>query len=55
MHPYVLCRDEFKLTVFPRYPAIVYTKDGEAIKERLWNETMEELKFAGVSKVLEEL
>lgn len=39
----------------PRYPAIAYTKNGEAIKERLWNETMEELKFANVSKVLEEL
>ena len=39
----------------PRYPAIAYTKNGEAIKERLWNETMEELKFANASGILASL
>lgn len=37
------------------YPEIVYTEDGKVIKERLWKETMEELKFAGVAQILAEL
>lgn len=38
-----------------RYPPILYTRDGEDIKERLWQETMEELSFAGAAKIVEEM
>ena len=38
-----------------RYPPMVYTKDGQEIKERLWEETMEELNFAGASKIVQDM
>ncbi|KAI0505750.1 retinol dehydrogenase 12 [Xylaria bambusicola] len=37
------------------YPKILYTDVGAQIRERLWEETMEDLSFAGVSKVIEQL
>ncbi|KAI0133783.1 hypothetical protein BJ170DRAFT_607441 [Xylariales sp. AK1849] len=37
------------------YPSILYTKHGQEIKERLWEETMEELNFAGASKIVQDM
>ncbi|ETS74413.1 hypothetical protein PFICI_14279 [Pestalotiopsis fici W106-1] len=37
------------------YPPLMYTDDGQKIKERLWEETMEELNFAGVSSIIQSL
>ncbi|KAI0120725.1 putative short-chain dehydrogenase/reductase family protein [Xylariales sp. AK1849] len=37
------------------YPGIAYTQDGNDIKERLWEETMEELNFAQASKIVRDL
>ncbi len=34
---------------------IMYTKEGKGFQERLWGETMAELEFAGVAKILEAL
>ncbi|KAL6797457.1 hypothetical protein GGI42DRAFT_362116 [Trichoderma sp. SZMC 28013] len=36
-----------------KYPKLWYTLEGQELKERLWEETMEELNFAGASKILE--
>lgn len=33
----------------------MYTDEGEQVKERLWQETMEELGFAGVSSILAQM
>ncbi|KAL7787154.1 hypothetical protein V8C37DRAFT_405014 [Trichoderma ceciliae] len=35
------------------YPKIWYTPEGRELKERLWEETMVELNFAGASKIFE--
>lgn len=37
------------------YPAQYYTAEGSAIRDRLWEETMEELNFAGVSSIVSKL
>ena len=38
-----------------RYPPIMYTESGRRMTGRLWAETLEELKFAGVESTLKEL
>lgn len=37
------------------FPAIYYTAEGSAMRDRLWEETMEELNFAGVSSIVSKL
>ncbi|RYP55565.1 hypothetical protein DL769_010122 [Monosporascus sp. CRB-8-3] len=37
------------------YPKLWYTPEGRELVERLWEETMEELNFAGASKLIESL
>ncbi|KAI1407717.1 NAD(P)-binding protein [Hypoxylon sp. FL1857] len=37
------------------YPVLFYTKEGQQLRERLWEETMEELNFAGASKIVAEM
>ncbi|KAK1544917.1 short-chain dehydrogenase [Colletotrichum paranaense] len=37
------------------FAAFLYTSEGSAVIDRLWNETLEELDFAGVRSVLKEL
>lgn len=37
------------------YPPVMYTDGGQKIKERLWEETMEELNFAGASSIVQSL
>ncbi|KKY30344.1 putative short-chain dehydrogenase reductase family [Diaporthe ampelina] len=37
------------------YPAIYYTSDGVELMNRLWEETMEELNFVGVSSIVSKL
>jgi hypothetical protein len=34
---------------------LVYSKEGEQIAQRLWNETMQELAFAGVEDIFKVL
>jgi len=42
-------------TVWCRYPEIMYTQEGARVRERLWEETMEELNFAGVSDIMRDM
>ncbi|KAI1429706.1 retinol dehydrogenase 12 [Xylaria sp. FL1777] len=37
------------------YPEILYTQIGAQLRERLWEETMEELNFAGASDIIQKL
>lgn len=37
------------------FPAIYYTEEGIKLRDRLWEETMEELNFAGVSSIVSKL
>ncbi|KAI1276991.1 retinol dehydrogenase 12 [Xylaria sp. FL0933] len=37
------------------YPPILYTQTGAQLRERLWEETMEELNFAGASNIIQKL
>ncbi|KAI0879966.1 NAD(P)-binding protein [Annulohypoxylon maeteangense] len=37
------------------YPPIWYTAEGKEFGERLWEETMQELNFAGASKIIEDM
>ncbi|KAI0968103.1 retinol dehydrogenase 12 [Xylaria arbuscula] len=37
------------------YPPILYTQVGAQLRERLWEETMEELNFAGASDVIQKM
>ncbi|KAI0534479.1 retinol dehydrogenase 12 [Xylaria digitata] len=37
------------------YPEIMYTQAGAQVRERLWEETMEELNFAGASDIIRRL
>ncbi|OTB09411.1 hypothetical protein M426DRAFT_315969 [Hypoxylon sp. CI-4A] len=37
------------------YPKVWYTNDGKAIRERIWEETLEELNFAGASRIIQEM
>ena len=36
-------------------PPIIYSEEGKKISQQLWEETMEELKFAGVEQILEDV
>ncbi|KAI0168922.1 NAD(P)-binding protein [Hypoxylon sp. FL1284] len=35
------------------YPPIMYTKEGEDVAEKIWEETLEELNFAGASRIVQ--
>ncbi|KAJ8120831.1 hypothetical protein O1611_g10263 [Lasiodiplodia mahajangana] len=37
------------------YPEILYTEEGAQVRERLWEETMEELNFAGASDIVQRM
>ncbi|TVY14759.1 Short chain dehydrogenase yanD [Lachnellula arida] len=37
----------------PRFPAFIYTPEGESIREQLWKETMAEFEFAGAQRILD--
>ncbi|KAL1849867.1 hypothetical protein Daus18300_013124 [Diaporthe australafricana] len=37
------------------YPAMYYTEEGKKMRDRLWEETMEELNFVGVSGIVSKL
>ncbi|KAI8957360.1 NAD(P)-binding protein [Daldinia sp. FL1419] len=37
------------------YPKVMYTKEGQEIRERLWEETMEEFNFVSASRIVEEM
>ncbi|KAJ2985250.1 hypothetical protein NUW58_g5637 [Xylaria curta] len=37
------------------YPGILYTSEGAELRERLWEETMEELNFAGASNIIQRM
>ncbi|OTB14645.1 hypothetical protein K445DRAFT_319060 [Daldinia sp. EC12] len=37
------------------YPKVLYTKEGQEIRERVWEETLEEFNFAGASRIIEDL
>ncbi|KAI1102703.1 NAD(P)-binding protein [Jackrogersella minutella] len=37
------------------YPLPLYTNEGHKMKERVWEETMEELNFAGASKIIQDM
>ncbi|KAJ4859724.1 short chain dehydrogenase domain-containing protein [Trichoderma breve] len=37
------------------YPKLWYTPEGQELKKRLWEETMEELNFVGASKIVNDL
>ncbi|KAI1131134.1 retinol dehydrogenase 12 [Nemania abortiva] len=37
------------------YPQILYTEEGAQVRERLWEETMEELNFAGASEIIQRM
>ncbi|KAF3073956.1 Short chain dehydrogenase yanD [Trichoderma lentiforme] len=37
------------------YPKLWYTPEGQELKERLWEETMEELNFVGAAKIMNDL
>jgi hypothetical protein len=39
-------------TNISRYPKILYTQTGQEVKEKLWEETLEELQSDGASKEL---
>ncbi|CAH0021807.1 unnamed protein product [Clonostachys rhizophaga] len=36
-------------------PALIYTSEGEHLAKRVWKETMDELSFAGVEKIIDNL
>ena len=38
-----------------RYPKICYTPEGKEVREKLWEETIEDLSFAGTLKIVESL
>ncbi|KAI2470174.1 NAD(P)-binding protein [Annulohypoxylon bovei var. microspora] len=35
--------------------SLFYTKEGQVLRERIWEETMEELNFAGASKIVQDM
>lgn len=37
------------------YPVSFYTKAGQELRERIWEETMEEFNFVGASKIIQEM
>jgi hypothetical protein len=38
-----------------RYPKLWYSPEGQELRERLWEETMEELNFVGASRIVGDL
>lgn len=36
-------------------PPIIYKEEGKIIMERLWKETLDELSFAGVKEIIDEI
>jgi hypothetical protein len=38
-----------------RFAALIYASDSKTVTERLWDETMKELEFAGPLRILEGL
>lgn len=38
-----------------RFAAMLYTPEGQVVIDRLWEETMAELEFAGVRQILNEM
>ena len=48
-------RERSGADVEDRYPPIMYTKEGDELAERLWEETMEELNFAGASGIVQDM
>lgn len=38
--------------IISRYPGLLYTDEGKKTMERLWEETLEELQFAGVGHIV---
>lgn len=38
-----------------RFPLLWYTEEGKEFSEKLWEETMEELNFAGASKIVADM
>jgi len=38
-----------------RFAALVYADDSNTVSERLWEETMKELEFAGPMRILESM
>jgi hypothetical protein len=38
-----------------RFPALLYTPEGKVLIERVWEETLDELDFAGVRQILESM
>ncbi|KAI1134230.1 NAD(P)-binding protein [Hypoxylon sp. FL0543] len=37
------------------YPVFFYTKEGQELRKRIWEETMEEFNFAGASQIVQEM
>ncbi|KAI0887706.1 NAD(P)-binding protein [Annulohypoxylon maeteangense] len=37
------------------FPSCYYTKEGQILKERIWEETLEEFNFAGASKIIQDM
>lgn len=38
--------------IVSRYPGLLYTDEGKKTMQRLWEETLEELQFAGVGHIV---
>lgn len=38
-----------------RMAPLVYSREGELVREKLWEETMEELSFANVAEIVKQL
>lgn len=38
-----------------RYPKMWYTAEGSAFADQLWEETIQEFEFAGVTQILKDL
>jgi hypothetical protein len=38
-----------------RFHDIMYTPEGKIIMDQMWHETLEDLKFAGISEVLKSM
>jgi hypothetical protein len=44
-----------KLTRIPRYGQFFYTPESKTVSQKLWEETMTELGFAGVQQILDQM
>jgi hypothetical protein len=52
---WMLSRSIRELTACNRFPKMMYTAEGRASMERLWQETMTEFEFAGVKQILDSM